>query len=87
MESINQDHIIRCPYCGKEYFPSEIFVPKNFIGTAFHLTEDLYLGSDMELLETYICDKCDSSFEVVANVSFESRKTIFGNFNEEFSQK
>ena len=87
MESINNEHIIKCPYCSREYFPSEIFIPKHFVGTAFHVTEDLYLGSDMELTESYTCDRCNSSFRIVAEVKFTCEKTVFGNFNEDFCQK
>lgn len=86
MENISNDHIIKCPYCNREYFPGEIFIPKSFFGSAFHLSETMYLGSDMELKESYTCDSCNGTFEVEAKVSFEVFKSNIGNFDEIFSQ-
>ena len=83
---ISNDHIIRCPYCNREYFPGEIFMPKSFLGTAFHLSETLYFGSDMDLVESYCCDSCNSTFNVEAKVNFQVLKSPFGNFDEIFSQ-
>ena len=86
MESINKKHIIKCPYCNREYFPGEIFMPKSFLGSAFHLSETMYLGSDMDLQESYTCDSCNSGFEVKAEVTFEVFKTAFENFDELYTQ-
>ena len=63
MASLN---IINCPYCGKKYFPSEIYIPKNFLGDAFYVNDDLYLGDTMDLNETYICDNCKCIFKCIA---------------------
>lgn len=87
MENIDKDHIIRCPYCNREYFPGEIFMPKSFLGSALHLSETLCIGSDMELQETYNCDACNSYFTVEASVTFSSRPTSFGNFDQLYTQK
>ena len=84
MENVRKDHILSCPYCGKRYFPGEIFMPKNFLGTATFIGDDLYIGSDMELSETYTCDNCNSVFRVTADVSFTCEKTDIGNFDENF---
>lgn len=69
-------NIICCPYCGKKYFPSEIYIPKNFLGDAFYINDDLYLGDTMDLNETYTCDACKCIFKVYAEVKFKSEKTI-----------
>ena len=87
MVSISKDHIIKCPYCNREYFPGEIFMPKSFLGSAFHLSETLYIGSDMELKETYSCDSCNGHFKVEANVAFNVTPEPYGNFDEFFTQK
>lgn len=86
MENINKDHIIKCPYCNREYFPGEIFMPKSFLGSAFHLSETLVIGSDMELKESYNCDSCNGHFNVEATVNFIVNKESFGNFDEFFIQ-
>lgn len=87
MENISKDHIIKCPYCNREYFPGEIFMPKSFLGSAFHMSETLYTGSDMELKETYSCDSCNGYFKVEAAVNFTVTREPYGNFNEIFIQK
>ena len=87
MENISKDHIIRCPYCNREYFPGEIFMPKSFLGSAFHISETLYMGSDMDLQETFSCDSCNGHFKVEANVTFAVKQEPYGNFNELFIQK
>lgn len=87
MENICKEHIIKCPYCNREYFPSEIFMPKSFLGTAFHMSETLCFGGDMDLKETYACDSCNGHFNVEAFVSFVVRPQPFENFDELFTQK
>ena len=84
MESVLNNHIITCPYCGKEYFPSEIFIPKNFLGTACHIDNDMYLGQDMDLTESYTCDNCNNIFVVNAEVTFSCKKSKINTFNEDF---
>jgi hypothetical protein len=84
MENIRNDHILSCPYCNKRYFPGEIFIPKNFLGTACFISEELYIGNDMELTETYTCDACNNIFKVSAEVSFTCSRTKIGNFDENF---
>jgi hypothetical protein len=84
MEKIKETHIICCPYCGKKYFPSEIYVPKNFLGTAFYVDDDMYMGCDMDLQEKYTCDSCNNLFIVEAEVTFNSKKSKINTFNEDF---
>ena len=84
MENIAKGHIIRCPYCNREYFPSEIFIPKNFLGTAYHVSDDMYFGKDMDLHESYTCDNCNCVFIVEAVITFESKKSKINTFNEDF---
>jgi transposase-like protein len=84
MENIAKEHIIMCPYCGREYFPSEIFIPKDFLGTACHIEDNLYFGKDMDLTESYTCDSCNNIFTVAAKVTFSSKKSKINTFNEDF---
>lgn len=76
--SMNSRMII-CPYCGKKYFPSEIYVPTNFLGTARQLTDTLYVGEEMDLHETYECDNCHNIFSISAEVSFSTEPTVVKN--------
>lgn len=75
---------IRCPYCNRRYFPSEIFIPKNFLGTAVSLDDVSYFGDRMDLAETYTCDTCDNIFEITAEVSFLVTRSKVENFKDSF---
>ena len=55
---------IKCPDCGAEYLPAEIFYPDEFFGKPNSIEKDVYgkllffNGNDMNLTETYRCDYC-----------------------------
>lgn len=84
--------IITCPYCGREYLPSEIFLPKSFIGDAKSIVRttagkiDTFFGQSMDLKESYVCDKCLGEFNVSARVSFFTKK-VDNQFQEEYRSK
>jgi len=72
--------IIKCPSCGAEYIPAEIYYPDKFFGKLYNLIKDengAILNSDIEKVslnpsETYICDKCGKEFSVEATVTFKT---------------
>lgn len=69
---------IRCPKCGAEYLPAEIFMPDDFLGRPRNVLRDsdghieFYEGQSLGLDETYTCDKCGCVFDVHGTVSFSS---------------
>lgn len=76
-----KEKTIKCPSCGCEYLPAEIFLPNEFLGRPKqiekeHMTGRVmdYMGTGMNLKETYICDRCDTPFKIVANVNFNTYK-------------
>ena len=83
--------IIKCPHCGKEYLPVEIFYPNSFFGkpTEIYRNEEGEIeniqGTDMDLCETYICDDCRTLFKVDADITFTV--TDINNFDEEYTSK
>lgn len=83
--------VIVCPYCGREYLPSEIYVPTSFVGNTRSIIRtnagkiDTFFGKSMDLKEEYTCDKCDGKFSVTAKVSFFTKKKE--QFSEEFTSK
>lgn len=86
-----ETNIIVCPYCGQEYLPSEIFLPKTFFGEPKDIfkTEfgkiDYFMGTPMCLTESYICDNCNKEFHVQANLSFNtSYDTELDEFSDEY---
>lgn len=74
-----QLRIIRCPNCGCEYLPAEIYYPGEFLGKPLNIMKDdsgKIIGFDnysMQDTETYECDKCGSKFEVDATTNFSAK--------------
>lgn len=70
--------VITCPKCGKEYLPSEVFIPKAFFGNPYmvYRNEEEKIvdiaGTSLDTFETYCCDKCNTTFNVEAKISFVS---------------
>lgn len=72
-----EDFVIRCPKCGAEYLPAEIFVD-DLLGNPTNITKDengkieFYTGEPMSFVEEYECDICGCKFIIKGNVSFET---------------
>lgn len=72
---------IKCPVCGQQYHPTEIYLPNEFFGKPKEIVKDdsgqisYVLGKDMNLEEEYICDNCNTKFKVTADISFETSVT------------
>lgn len=85
--------IIKCPNCEYEYLPGEIYLPEQFLGKPKNVERtiegkiDVNYGTNMDLEETYTCDKCGKTFKVSANVNFNTKLDIFRNFDDDFSTK
>ena len=85
--------VIKCPHCDREYLPAEIFVPKAVFGTPKDVERDYsgkiinYFGTPMEAKESYICDGCNTKFEVTVKLSFYVLQNKLGNFDEEYTTK
>ena len=74
--------VIKCPYCGAEYLPEEIFLGDEFLGNRqVEKLEngkiDFVNGKEPELMSSYICDYCNKEFRVKATIHFESLKDEF----------
>lgn len=74
--------VIKCPHCGQQYLPSEIFIPEYLFGKPEDIVksptgEIIYLdyqkGKAPELVERYTCDNCDKPFVVEASLSFKAK--------------
>lgn len=79
--------LIKCPVCGQEYMPAEIYLPEEFFGKPKNIVKDSsgqvksFSGEDMNLDEEYICDQCNTKIKIHANVTFET------DFNEESNEE
>lgn len=75
--------VIRCPYCGQELAPAEIFMPGDLIGKPETIIRDalgkiIYQEYDKdnepEQEERFICDECGKPFIVEPIVTYKVRK-------------
>lgn len=81
--------IIRCPVCGCEYLPAEIFLPNAFLGKPSHIMKqnkhiDAFDGASMNTQEVYICDECNSSFKIFARVTFNTVENTKQDFENDY---
>lgn len=87
---IRKFEIIECPYCGYEYLPAEIFIPKYYFGKPENIQRDengkllSYEGSSVDLFEKYKCDKCDTEFRVVSKLQLTTELEFPGSFNSDY---
>ena len=90
---MRKDILIKCPHCGAEYLPAEIFYPNHFLGKPSNIEKtscgsiDCYDGQNMNLSEEYLCDKCDTTFAVRAQITFNTRIIEEKSFSENYKTK
>lgn len=76
--------VIRCPHCGAEYLPGEIFMPNAIIGQPDEVVKDSlgkilyedYYTEDREpsLEESFTCEYCEKPFVIEAVVTYKTSK-------------
>lgn len=82
---------IKCPCCGYEYLPAEIFLPDYILGKPTDIVRTVdgkitYVsGKSANMSESYICDKCNKPFIVHANISFKTEYDSEKDFESDFS--
>ena len=71
----------KCPHCGAEYLPGEVYIPGALIGQPDDLVkdslgrilyEDYQEGREPDLIEHYICDYCSKPFIIEATVTYKT---------------
>ena len=73
-----EQYLIKCPVCGQEYLPAELFLPSDFLGKPTDIVKtnsgkiDFYLGEKPSYETEYICDNCSTTFKVKAKVIFDT---------------
>ena len=76
--------VIKCPYCGGEYLPGEIYLPGSLIGQPDDIVKDSlgkilyedYSTEDREpnMIEHFICEQCEKPFIIEATVTYRTRE-------------
>lgn len=78
LEGNKKEVKVCCPKCGCEYLPGEIYVPDRLVGQPKDIerTPDgkilLHDGTDQDIEETFVCEKCGKPFKVIAHMFFET---------------
>lgn len=76
--------VIRCPHCGSEYLPGEIFLPGSLIGQPDEVIRDS-LGKiiyedystetrEPDLTERFTCEYCEKPFVIEATVTYKAKE-------------
>lgn len=75
--------IIKCPHCGAEYLPSEIYVPNAMFGRPEDIVrdslgrllyEDYQAGKEPDMFEHFTCDYCDKPFVIEATITYKTKE-------------
>ncbi len=83
--------VIKCPVCGTNYLPSEVFYPESFFGKQQDITRnasgeiEFYLGDDPDYNEEFVCESCLSKLKIHANLIFNIEVDNGENFDEDYS--
>jgi endogenous inhibitor of DNA gyrase (YacG/DUF329 family) len=81
---------IKCPKCGYEYLPAEIFFPKSLLGSPKDIIRDdkgkieFFNGETMNLHEEFECEECQTLFEVDATINFSCKHNNNIDFDEDY---
>lgn len=80
--------VITCPHCGYEYLPAEIFVPTSTMGKPSNILRiggkiEYFEGSTFDGNETYVCDNCQTKFNVTAKLTCMCEASDINKFEEE----
>lgn len=89
-----KERIIKCPVCGCEYLPAEIFLPNVFFGRPREIDREYmsgkilgYMGNSMNLTETYTCDRCEHTFKVNTSISFNTTELKNDTYKTKFKKE
>ena len=76
--------VIKCPFCGTEYLPGEIYMPGSLIGQPDEIVKDglgkiIYEDYEPEdrapnMIEHFTCESCNKPFIIEATVSYKVKE-------------
>ena len=79
---IHKTALIKCPHCGAEYLPGEIYMPGSLIGQPDEVVrdsvgkiiyEDYYtVMREPSLTEAFTCEYCDKPFVIEATITYKT---------------
>ena len=81
---LHKTPVIKCPHCGAEYLPGEIYMPGSLIGQPDEVIrdsfgkiiyEDYYSdASAPDMIEHFTCEECNKPFVIEAVVSYKVKE-------------
>jgi DNA-directed RNA polymerase subunit RPC12/RpoP len=81
---LHKTSVIRCPHCGAEYLPGEVYMPGALIGQPDEVIRDAfgkiiyedYYEKDNEpmLTEQFTCEYCEKPFIIEATVTYKTKE-------------
>ena len=84
MQITHKSAIIRCPHCGAEFLPGEVYMPGALIGQPDDIVRDSlgkllyedYFTEDREPnpVEHFTCEYCDKPFVIEAVITYKTRE-------------
>jgi hypothetical protein len=76
--------LVKCPHCGAEYLPGEVYMPGSLVGQPDEVVkdslgkiiyEDYYTPEcEPDMIEHFTCEYCDKPFIVEAIVTYKTRE-------------
>lgn len=79
-QDLHKTALIKCPHCGAEYLPGEIYLPGSLIGQPEDIVKDsfgklLYEDYSQEpcLDEAFTCEYCNKPFLIEAIISYKTK--------------
>lgn len=78
--------IIKCPHCGCEYLPGEIYMPNSLIGQPDEVIRDSFgkiiyedyftEAREPSFEEHFTCEQCEKPFIVEATVTYKTKEEL-----------
>lgn len=92
--NIRKTPIIKCPHCGAQYLPAEIYMPGAFLGRPDDLVkdslgkilyEDYIAGEEPDMIEHFTCEYCEKPFVIEATITYKTMEEApERNFKEQY---
>ena len=85
--------IIKCPHCGFEYLPAEIFYAEDIIGNPKDIVRDEkgcieYSNGEESTKEEYCtCDKCGCTFKITCEIKYKTEVVEDEDFSTDYETK
>ena len=83
LQVAHKTSLVKCPHCGAEYLPGEIYMPGDLIGQPTDVVrdslgkiiyEDYLENKEPSLEERFTCEYCDKPFIIEAVITYKTKE-------------